>query len=178
MVLTAIMATPVLSQGSLKRQKVTKEISMKIPAAFIPMDIRQQRIKYVSDREPVAMYTTEDGNVDLGINMASTMWGSADLDILHDFYKAGILNLYDQVDFAQDTVRTINDRQYIVFEFNAYLTGEDNSFARQAGLSKYIYIQYTLREGSVLLFNFSAPARARQTWEAVASEMMNSVQIK
>lgn len=151
---------------------------MEISSTFIPMEVAQQRLKYVSSRTPIAMFTTLNGNVDMGVNMASSRWGSADLDILHDFYKAGILNLYDQVTFHQDTIREINGRPFIVFEFLGSVAGDDNSFSNAASLTKYIYIQYTLYHDSVLLFNFSAPELLQREWKETATEMMESIKIK
>ncbi len=151
---------------------------MEIPSSFIPMDIQQQRIKYVSDRAPIAMFTTEDGRVDLGVNTSSTTWGDSDLAILRDFYRAGIINLYDKTDFSKDTIELINDRKFIVFEFNGTLHPDENSFRNEGSLSKYIYIQYTIYNNNVLLFNFSAPAIQRPKWEATVKEMMTSIKIR
>ena len=173
-----IAPTKLQAQGVLKREKITKTLSMEIPSSFVPMSVQQQRIKYVSDRTPIAMFTTEDGNVDLGINSSSTVWGPSDLPILKDFYRAGIINLYDSVQFLQDDIKNINDRTYIVFEFNGLMMEGENSILNRGNLSKYIYIQYTIREDKVMLFNFSSPWRLKAKWEEAAAQMMNSIKIK
>ncbi len=151
---------------------------MEISSLFLPMDVQQRLLKYVSDRTPIAMYTTQDGSVDLGINTTSSRWAEGDMRILKDFYKAGILNLYDEVKFYQDTLTIINDRQFIVFEFKGIIREEESSLPSRSGLSKYIYIQYTLYNDSVLLFNFSAPHAVRSRWQEAANQMMNSIKIK
>jgi hypothetical protein len=169
---------PSEAQEGLKKTKINSDLRMKIHEELIPMDFGQRIVKYVSDREPVAMFTTTDSQVDLGINRNSSQWGQEDIDLLRQFYRSGILNLYDQVEFIQDTVRNINDREYIVFEFIGKLEGREDSFRGKRVLSKYIYIQYTIKEDYVMLFNFSAPAIARQKWGNIAYDMMNSIKLK
>ena len=149
---------------------------MKVPADFIDMSEDERNRKYVSSRVPIAMYTNSERNVDIGVNENSTRWGPGDLEILKDFYKANILSLHNEVNFLQEDIQEVAGRQFIVFEFNSKVYKED-SFNKNA-VSKYSYIQYTLFNEKVLLFNFSAPLRYRQQWEAVAKEMMASIRIR
>lgn len=162
-------------QGSLNREKVTDDISILIPSDFIEMVESERNRKYVSAKEPIALYTNTDRTVDLGINETSSLWSTGDLAILKDFYKANIQNLYTEVAFLQEEIITINDRQFIAFEFNSKVVDE-----RGLGkpIAKYTYILYTIKEERVLLFNFSAPLRYRQAWQPVAQDMMKSIRIK
>ena len=164
------------AQGTLDRKKIRDEISMKIPSEFLAMIESERNRKYVSAREPLALYTNRDRTVDLGINETSSIWGSGDLEILKDFYKSNILNLYNEVFFIQDEIITIGERSFIALEFNSKVT--DDSGLSSRPIAKYTYILYTLRNERVLLFNFSAPLRYRQTWQPVAREMMESIRIK
>lgn len=179
-ILLIILASVPMSygQGALKKQKLNNNITMEIPEHFFPMNIQQQRQKYVSDRAPIAMFTTEDGLIDLGINKNSSSWFEQDLSILQQFYKSGILNLYDEVEFFKEEISEINSRSYIVFEFRGTLKGEGNSFRNQSSLSKYIYIQYTLKDDNVFLFNFSAPFNMKDRWQPSVKQMMTSIRIK
>ncbi|MFT4738221.1 MAG: hypothetical protein ACI8QD_000280 [Cyclobacteriaceae bacterium] len=163
---------------SLSKTKVTKKISMMLPDDFVPMTVQQQRQKYVTDKEPIAMYTTADGLVDLGINLNKIRWATGDLDIVRGFYKAGILNLYDTVTFIKDEVVIIDDREFIVYEFIGTLFGNEDSFRGKSALSKYIYIQYTMKEEGILLFNFSAPYQLKSRWEVSVPLFMNSIDLK
>ena len=162
----------------LKKVKISKELTMSLPEELQPMTGQERRQKYVSDREPIAMYTNQDGTVDFGINQNSSSWSSSDYGVLRDFYRAGILNLYDEVDFYQDTLKEINGRAYIVFEFRGIVYGKEESFKGTQALSKYIHIMYTLKDDRVLLFNFSAPYSQRRRWDRTVALMMNSIQIK
>lgn len=148
---------------------------MMIPSDFITMVESERNRKYLSTKEPIALYTNNDRTVDLGINETNSLWSTGDLAILKDFYKANILSLYTEVAFIQEEIIDIDGRSFIAFEFNSKVVDE-----RGLGkpIAKYTYILYTIREERVLLFNFSAPFRYRQAWQPVARDMMNSIRIK
>ncbi len=160
----------------LERQKISDEISIKIPSDFINMSEEERNRKYVSSRIPIAMFTNYDRTVDVGVNENSTRWGPGDLEILKDFYKANIQGLHTEVNFIQEGIQEVGGREYIVFEFTSKVYSEE-SFNNNS-VSKYSYIQYTLHNEKVLLFNFTAPLRHRQQWEPVARDIMASVRIR
>jgi hypothetical protein len=150
---------------------------MKISDSFLDMSPQQLVDNYVSSRIPIAMFSTEDAKVDLGINQTATRWGAEDIEILQDFYRASISSLYNETEYLQDTIRTIGDRQFIVFEFVGRVVDESAATGTST-FSKYNYIQYTLYKGKVLLFNFNCSIRMQRQWQPVAKEMMESVRIK
>ena len=166
------------AQVRLERTKVTKEISMKVPVGFIPMSEADLIRKYVSARKPIAMYTDAGRQTDLGINETSNTWSSNDLEILKDFYKANILNLFTKVRFVQEDLRTIGDRQFVIFEFVSTISDEESAFGNASSTSKYTYIQYTIKDDKILLFNFTCPARDQTIWQETAKEIMESVRIR
>ena len=168
----------VSAQEDLKRIKVVKEISMKVPTSFETMARADRISRYVSARDPLAMFTNADRTIDLGINATLNKWEDGNLEIVRDFYKAGILNLFTDVKFIQEDIRQIGDRQYVIFEFVSKISDEGNTFGSGSSISKYTYIQYTIYEDKVLLFNFTAPAQLRNIWAVPAKEMMESVRIK
>lgn len=165
-------------QISLERKKITKKISMEIPVDFVPMSEAELYTKYVSARKPIAMYTSPDHQVDLGVNENSSPWTGTDLELLKDFYKANIANLFTNVDFIQEDIREIGGRQFVIFEFVSKITDEESVFGNSSAISKYTYLQYTIRDNNVLLFNFTCPARLRARWQEAAKEMMESVRLK
>lgn len=166
------------AQTTLKRDKVGKFISIEVPETFVAMSKSELISKYVSSRKPLAMYTSQDRLIDLGINENSSRWTENDLEILMSFYKASIANLFTKVDFHQEEIKEIAGRKFIVFEFTSKVTSEDNTFGGSSAISKYTYIQYTLRNDKVLLFNFSCPLRIKNQWQETAHQIMNSVRIK
>lgn len=167
------------AQNDLERLKVTKEISMLVPAQFLPMTQSDLVNKYVSYRMPIAMFTSADRRIDLGVNQNSSPWSSGDLNILKDFYKAGILNLFTEVTFIRDEIRDIGGRSFVVFEFVSRVSDEDQSFGGLSNpVSNYTYIMYTLHNQRVLLFNFTSPISYRSQWQEAAHQIMESVRIK
>ncbi|MFT6882966.1 MAG: hypothetical protein ACI83W_001034 [Marinoscillum sp.] len=166
------------AQTKLSKTKITKEISIGVPETFVDMSTGERVSKFVSARAPIAMFTSQDRLVDLGINQNSTTWPDGDLEILRSFYKANISNLFTEVKFIQEDIREINGRDFIILEFVSKITDEESTFGGNASISKYSYIQYTIYNNRVLLFNFSCPSRIRSEWEATAKEIMGSIQIK
>jgi hypothetical protein len=94
-----------------------------------------------------------------------------------DFYKASIANLYTQINFIQSKIITVNDRQFIVFEFLGEVVDE-SLLGGVSSIKKYNYIQYALYKSKVLLFNFNCTASDQQKWQSVANDMMSSIRLK
>ncbi|MEQ8473962.1 MAG: hypothetical protein RIC35_22390 [Marinoscillum sp.] len=167
----------VSAQTQMDRVKVNKYISMKIPTTLTPMSQQEMISRYVSAKPPIAMYTYQNQQIDLGINETSNQWQGGELEIIKSFYKASIANLFTEVQFLQENIQQIGGRDFIVFEFVSRVTDEDNTFGNGSSISKYTYIVYTLFQDRVMLFNFTCPARFRHEWEATAKEMMESIRI-
>lgn len=167
----------VSAQTSMERVKVNKYISMKIPQSLSPMSEQEMISRYVSARPPIAMYTYQDQQIDLGINETSNRWEDGDLEIIKSFYKASIVNLFTEVQFLQENIQQIGGRDFIVFEFVSRVTDENRTFGNGSSISKYTYIVYTLFQDRVILVNFTCPTRYRNEWETPAREIMESIRI-
>ena len=166
-----------MAQHKLEKVQINKDISLLLPEDFILMSKSERINKYVSSKDPLVMYTSYDRNIDFGITLTNLGWAANDLELLMQFYVSGIRNLYNEVEFLQQEVKEINGREYIVLEFVSKVTDEDNVFGGPSSTSKYTYIQYTLFNNQVLLFNFSAPARVQNLWQPTAKSMMESIRI-
>jgi len=164
------------AQEKLTRYQLNDEINYLVPASFVPMSKSERIQKVVSNREPLAMHTSMDGEVSLGVNYNRMQWKEGDEALLHDFYKASILSMFDKVTFIQDEVREINGKKFAVFEFIGLLQSE-NAFSSKSSES-YSYIQYTLHNNQVLLFNFGCKKRLMNQWQSIAREIMESVKVK
>lgn len=165
------------SQMKMMKTKIADEIIMEIPESFIPMALSEQRLKYVTSKAPLAMFTNNNRSVDIGVNFASTPW-QGELVILGEFYLANTRALYDSVNFLTNEIQEINGREFIVHEFEGYVFGKKDSFKGQRTLSKYIQILYTLYGNKVILFSFSSPLIEKDIWQPVAYELKNSIKIK
>ncbi len=113
------------------------------------------------------MYASLDRTIDFGLNVSKSAWGGNDLNVLNKVYKATILDLYNNVEFIQENVQNINQRDYIVFEFTS----------NAEGTRKYTYLQYTVIGNRIYLFNFTSGAEVKNKWQPIANAIMKSIKI-
>ncbi|GAB4245028.1 MAG: hypothetical protein Tsb0034_23400 [Ekhidna sp.] len=179
MLLLISLLVPLISKAqiSLVKTKVNDDISLKIPDTFTSLTTGERVNKFVSSKTPLAIYSSIDREVDLGINTNIMQWISGDEETLRGFYKASFETLFDEVTYLQDTIKVINGKKFIVFEFVSSLKDE-NAFSGAKFSKNYTYIQYTSYKGQILLFNLGCKGRLMDQWRPVAREIMESVQVK
>lgn len=159
------------AQPQLITQEINDEISMLVPVELNRANPTMQR----STSPTLAMFITSDGKTDLAVNYAQLRWGEADPNLLSQFYKANILNLYDQVNMVDEGIREINGRAYIYFEFSGNIIDEPNAFSAEKKSSDYTYIMYTIQDNGILIFRFTSPARRMNYWRRPMAEVMKSI---
>jgi hypothetical protein len=165
-------------QGKWVKTKLTKEITVQLPADFSRMTDDDLAKKYFTYRKPTAMYTNPDRLVDFGLNITETRWRQEDLPLLQKFYKSGIAKMYTNVNFIQDTINTFNNRDFVVFEFVSELKDdESNSLQRGSIVKQYSYMLYTVVDNRVHVFNFTCPAQIKAKWQDTAREIMQTIKI-
>lgn len=165
-----------LAQEKLTKLRLNKEIEVKVPASFSPMSEQEIVSRYLSNSIPLAVYGNERRTSDFGISKNATRWSMQDSEILKDFYKASILSTYTEVKFFQEELVAYNDQVFILFEFQSYFKDEDsNAIATKSAVNKYTYIMYGIRDGSLYVFNFNAPATEREYWQKTVGKMMQSI---
>ncbi len=162
----------------LVRVKINDEISIKVPEEFSVVPLGEVRNRSVHFRQPLALYTDTQNEVDLAFNQNPTRWREADIDILKDFYKSNILSLYDDVEFIREEVLDIRGKKFAVFEFISSIKGDKNSIRNTTALRKYTYIQYTVHNGSTLVCNLTSTVRSKGRWAGIAHEIMQSIAFK
>ena len=175
--LVVALTTTILAQEKLVKTKVNEDISMLIPATFNSMSDGERISKFVSSRTPIAVYTSEDRTIDFGINTNIMPWIEGDEEKLRSFYKGTYETLFDEVNYLQDTIRMINGKKFIVFEFVSTLE-EENAFSGTKKSSYYSYIQYTSYNDQILIFNFGCKPRQMRDWQPAAMQMMESIKVK
>jgi hypothetical protein len=86
--------------------------------------------------------------------------------------------MYTNINFIQDTISTINKRDFVVFEFVSELKDdESNSLQRGSIVKQYSYMQYTVIDSRVHVFNFTCPSQIRPKWQSTAHEIMQTIKI-
>jgi len=174
---TILTAFP-MQQFKFVKTKIDDKITVYLPQEFFVVPELEIASKYISYRNPIAVYTDMTAHVDFAVNTSFTRWGSSDIELMKSFYKANIPTLYDDIEFIREEIEIINNRQYVVFEFISTILPNENSIRNDPPVIKYNYIQYTLVKGETHLFNFNAPSVLKEKWEDAASEIMHSIKIK
>ncbi len=158
--------------------KIMDKITVLLPQEFNQMTQQDIFNKFISYRQPQAGFTTEDRLVDFVVNVSHTPWLERDIDLLKSFYENSIRNLFDEVNFLQDTVRAINGKNFAVFEFISTVRGDPNSLRNQSPVINYQYVQYAVKGKQVFIFTIQCPARLREQWQTVAGEIMSSIRFQ
>lgn len=152
----------------LSRRKISEGITVSLPKDFLIMSDDDIALKYPSSKKPLAMYTSLDRNVDFGLNVSKAKWPGQDLNLLKGVYRATILELYPKVDIINEEVKTVNKKDFIVFEFNSQFESQ----------RKYTYLMYALVKDKVYLFNFTCPQPLKDKWQPTAHSIMNSIKMR
>lgn len=159
----------------LVKHKLTDNISVSLPKDFYTMSDEDKAQRYESARLPIALYTDPDRLVDFGVNRSYSTWQQGDLNMVEEFYRASIIELYDKVKFISKGVKNVNKHDFVYFEFESVVYPE-NDF--QGNIAKYTYLMYGLEGGTTYLFNFTCELGARNQWQSRAHEIMESVKLK
>lgn len=155
--------------------KLSDGIICLLPETMHPMTESDILRRLPSARKPIAAYTDESRLIDFSLNTSASHWRAQDIDLAKSFYKASIMNLYDEVKIIKEEVRTINKKQFAIFEFESLMKGDGLT---KKAVRKYSYIQYTLHDDQTLVFGFNSPLQLKDKWHGKVEQIMNSIKIK
>lgn len=162
----------------LVRTKVSSNISVLLPKNFRPMDDLDFGQRYPSVRKPIAAYTNEDRLVDFSVNISATQWPDQNVELAQKFFKAGLANLFDNVEFISEGTHEVHGKSFIYFEFESRVKGNPRELSQRDPVLNYTYIQYLVEPGRTLVFSFNCPRRLRLEWQDTARKIMISVKMK
>src|SRR5258708_1290562 len=91
----------------LVKTKVADGITVSLPADFYLMPPDDVAQRFPSVRAPLGAYTNQDRVVDFSANISATQWPDADLEIARQFFKSGLMNLYDKVDVIEEGIQVV-----------------------------------------------------------------------
>ncbi len=162
----------------LVKTKVTNDIVVLLPRNFRAMDDMDFSQRYPSVRKPLGAYTNEAREVDFSVNISATQWPDADIEIAKQFFKAGVMNMFDGVEMLSEGIHTVNGKQLIYFEFESRMKGDKMKLEYRNPVLNYTYIQYLVEPGRTLVFSFNCPRRIREEWQSTARKMMKNIKVK
>jgi hypothetical protein len=143
--------------------------------AMTPEDIIQ---RYPSVRAPIAAFTNGNRTSDFSVNTSATQWPDENTELAQKFFKSGITNLYDRVDFIDQGIHIVNKKKFIFFEFESRVNGNRMKEGEQSAVFRYTYIQYLVEKDKALVFSFNCPRDQRSEWQPTVRVMMKSIKIK
>ena len=176
--LAALLIFTGLAPSKLIKIKLAEGITVSIPQELKAMSAEDIAQRYPSVRAPLGSFTNDERLVDFNVNISATQWPDADLIMAQNFFKSGINNLHDRVDWISEGVREIHKREFVYFEFVSRVNGSKRELGEQQAVQRYVYIQYLIEPGRTLVFSFSCPKDLREQWQPIAHAMMKSVRIK
>jgi hypothetical protein len=172
---TILLISVQVDAQKLVKHKLTDNISVSLPKDFYTMSDEDKAQRYESARLPIALYTSPDRLADFGVNRSYSTWQQGDLNMVEEFYRASIIELYDKVKFISKGVKSVNKHDFVFFEFESVVYPE-NDF--QGNIAKYTYLMYGLEEGTTYLFNFTCEMSIRNQYQNIAHQIMESVKLK
>ena len=162
----------------LRKTEINQDIDLLVPTEFLTMGPQDIRNKFISYRQPLAGFTSEDRSTDLVVNVSKTPWSNQDMELLKDFYENNIRNLFDEVEFNVNELQEVNGRTYAAFEFTSLVKGDPNSLRNKAAIRDYRYVMYTVENFEVYVFTFYCPANFKERWQNTAAEIMSNIEFR
>lgn len=162
----------------LVKVKISDQISVMLPEDFVPMGDLDFQERYPSVRKPIGAYTNPDHEIDFSANISATSWPDGNLEMAQKFFKAGVMNMFDRVEFLSEGVHEVNGKKLIYLEFESRLKGDRSTLGNQEPVLRYSYLQYWLEPSRTVVFSFNCPARMKQEWQGTALKIMKSIRLK
>lgn len=162
----------------LVKTKISSDITVSLPSELMAMTSDDIALRHPSVRKPIAAYSDADRMVDFSIKISATQWPDANVEMSRKFFKAGIYNLYDRVEMINEGVQEIHKKNYIFFEFDSRINGDQRSLGDQESILKYTYVLYLVEKKRTLVITFSCPNHLKEDWQETAHEVMKSLHIK
>ncbi len=166
------------ASAKLIKTKVADGVVVSLPKQLQPMTPEDIAQRYPSVRNPLGAFTNVDRDADFSVNISATQWRAQDIDLAAKFFKSGIHNLYDRVDFLQEGIQTINKKKFVVYEFESRINGNRLKEGERQPILRYSYVQYFVEQGRTLVFAFNCPKDKKDEWQATVHAMMKSVKVK
>ena len=185
-----VFSAEVNGQHKLATVKLSDGVSIKIPKNFSSMSESDMWQRVSSYRKSLGLFTDPQRLVELGINYSfasfeyksidggKTWTNEVDYVMMKNVYQASIEQFFDEVKWEKEEIVELGNRKFVALEFISTMQGDPTTFGSGDRISKYFYIQYTMYNGSVLVTDFSCPARDKGKWQPVANEIMSSIRLK
>lgn len=169
--------------GDFTKTKV-KAFSFDLPDELEQLNNDAVILKFGVHRLPLAVYTEHTGEITFSLNMDQDTIkykkkkGIPPKDPKFEgmFLKSSIMNTYDNIKWEMDTLRIINGKLMVSFEFVGSLSGQDAK-GNETATRNYNFLQYCFVENKRYIMNFACPYAEMKKWQPIARHVMNSIKI-
>jgi hypothetical protein len=175
-----LVAAGLLVGATLKmvKTRLGEGVQVSLPGDFVEMSPEDVALRYPSVRKPLGAFTNPDRTVDFSVNISATQWPDGDLEMAQKFFKSGLLNLFDRVDFYSEGIREIRGKKFIYFEMESRINGSRRTEGDNEPVIRYTYIQYFVERDKALVFTYQCPTRLTEEKKREAHAIMKSISIK
>ncbi|HET8859431.1 hypothetical protein [Marivirga sp.] len=158
----------------LKKQKLTDYLTMDVSTDLQEMTQQELSSKFLGAKIPDVALTNSQSAVEFTITASPTFWQKGDIALLKDFYDSSIPNLFEEIKFFQKELVTINNKEFIAYQFDGKPETEGGRVAEQ----RYTYLLYTIHKNGLVTINFSCPPYLKSKWQPIAQEMFESTEFR
>ncbi len=176
-----LVAAGVLISGAASRMikfRLAEGIQVSLPNDFVEMTQEDIALRYPSVRKPIGAYTNPERTVDFSVNLSATQWPDDNLEMAQRFFKSGLLNLFDRVDFYAEGIRESRGKKFIYFEFESRINGARRTEGDNEPVIRYTYIQYLIEKDRAIVFSYQCPSGLTEERKDQAMAIMKSVHVK
>jgi len=158
----------------LKKQKLTDYLSMEVSTELRKMTQQELSSKFLGARIPDIAMTDAQSGVEFTITGSPTFWQDGDVALLKEFYDSSIPNLFQKIDFSQKDLVTINDKEFVAYQFD----GKPDAEANRSAEERYTYLLYTIHKNGLVVISFSCPPYMKSKWQPIAERMFESTKFR
>ncbi|MEM1408806.1 MAG: hypothetical protein AAGG59_18625 [Bacteroidota bacterium] len=176
--ITIALLLGIPSSPKMVKTKIGESITVMLPDNLYAMSEDDMSRRYPSVRRPIGAFTTDSRLADFSVNISATQWRVEDVDMAKSFFKSSLFNLFDRVNLIKEEIKEIDEKKFIVYEFDSRLNGDPSSLEAKNPILRYNYLQYLIINGKTLVFSFNCHPRLKEEWQPVVEEMMSSVKVK
>jgi hypothetical protein len=176
----------------LKKVKVG-HVSMQVPVAFEEVDEQTKNGEYSGKNAPVAVYRSPRDKSAITIyhtadsvrtktikyqkQKGESLKFDRDLEMEYAFKKASFSGKFQEINFIDDGITTINSQEFIYFEFDGVIEATDR-VGRQSLTKVYNYMLFTYSKDDIYSISFICKGNLKEEYQETIKKVMQTVKVK
>ena len=154
------------------------QIELKVPKGFAIMTEEMAKLKYATERRPTLIYTNEDGNISVALNITNSKATQAELPAIKEDVLRAYRHQYVGAKEKWDAIQVVNSRKVGYIEFGTPASSNTSYGASTVDNSVYNLIFFTDFRGRLLLCTVNCTNNNIRQWQHAAKEIMASLKMK